>query len=879
MQKSVPELRITITPMTEGRYTVLLSGKVVFGDPDAVVDIDVTSQEFQDQLNRIKEDRSSNQLYTAFGACLFGKILPEQFQTSYELIGQSAERNVSAATLRIGLQILAPELRWLPWEVMYNRIRGEWLSTDHRTPFSRYVDSATQPAPKISLPIRVAICSAEPRDLPSVQAKAEVLRLLEILRPLTESQIAQVCTIVNTRRESLCRELERFQPHILHFVGHGAERGQVSGLLLHSANGDSDFLPTDMLCEILGRSEGLQLVVFNACESDRIAYSLAQQGIAAVGMRYAIRTAAAIPFACTLYESIASGMPLDAAVNSARFAIRLECGPDRKDWLLPVTFLPGGVAKVFDIQRPVSVVQVDSKPQGAEIFLDGKATSKTTPDTLIIEDSRSHHVFVEKKGHHIPVPQEVHGTSCSEPQQLSFMLRGANGQHRTLARTNRRRWIIACLLLAIAAWSGVLILVFEPQGWFRFPEVTSQKDTTTTREDSPKESTVENKPKNTEDVVTAIDEADAARKSALEPHNWIRIPSAEFPKGIPNDTTTIRLLRKYGLKQGTAIHSILDRTRQETQIDSFYIDRFEVTNEEYAKFLKIADADNKFSHPDEPPNKDHTPDFWSDERFNKPFQPVVGIDWFDAYAFAQWAEKRLPNEQEWEAAARGQQGLCYPWGNEYSERSYYGGVDVVSGPRPVNKLLVAREDAPVGMAGNVSEWTNSTRPQADTMIVRGGGWKYAPGDVYGIAFLPLYALRESRNDCLGFRCVKDITGENPLPPKGMIAVKGGQFKLGGEDTPVLNLLRRLKNQIDVDAVVKGNAPTLVSIRPFKMQRTEVTNKEYRAFLEYVVKHSDGQFKHPDQPPQKDHTPEFWSDSQFNKPDQPVVGVDWFDAYA
>lgn len=212
--------------------------------------------------------------------------------------------------------------------------------------------------------------------------------------------------------------------------------------------------------------------------------------------------------------------------------------------------------------------------------------------------------------------------------------------------------------------------------------------------------------------------------------------------------------------------------RYETQ--GFWIDRTEVTCAQYKKFLEdIEKYGHKWCHPNESKNKDHTP--YHTYAWALKFSwvggqpphgmddfPVVLVDWFDAYAYAKWAGKRLPTENEWEISARGQSSNEYPWGNNFSlDKCNVGEAPMAVGSFPKGATPTGILD----LAGNVCEWTSTAYdPKPSNAynfggkyglpIVKGGSWddnaKGCRSSARDNKRTPYH-----RSTTVGFRCVSD----------------------------------------------------------------------------------------------------------------------------
>jgi len=193
------------------------------------------------------------------------------------------------------------------------------------------------------------------------------------------------------------------------------------------------------------------------------------------------------------------------------------------------------------------------------------------------------------------------------------------------------------------------------------------------------------------------------------------IPITSENPVIKNNSSSVlpkRILEKMILIKGGTFtmgkdvkpnHSIFDAQypAHDESVDDFYIDRTEVTNEEFASF--VAEKGQK------------APEDWKDGKppVGKEKFPVTFVSRIDAGDFADWVSKRnqvrcqLPTEEEWEYAARsGSKDYTYPWGNEWISNRANIGTHVL---REVGTSDDETSDGKIqDMLGNVMEWTFDT---------------------------------------------------------------------------------------------------------------------------------------------------------------------------
>jgi formylglycine-generating enzyme required for sulfatase activity len=304
----------------------------------------------------------------------------------------------------------------------------------------------------------------------------------------------------------------------------------------------------------------------------------------------------------------------------------------------------------------------------------------------------------------------------------------------------------------------------------------------------------------------------SAKESAVKTvdYGMVLIPAGEFTMGSDKEANEAmwreaNALNPYGFKDKLYID---EHPAHKVNLPAYYLDKYEVTNEQYREFVLATNHSLPYVWPNIAYNLDQetlaalpighlrqvaTDNFRLDEDVSNMSQqdllaeldkiqaarnilPVTTVTWPDADAYCHWAGKRLPTEAEWEKAARGPQGFEYPWGNEWDAKKIntmsenpdapYSAV----GSYPGDKSGYGIYD----MAANVTEWVADwydAYPGAQASddnkaygkkqrVVRGGMTSSGHYDALSLLFRaskrnhlrPYSALID-----VGFRCAKDAS--------------------------------------------------------------------------------------------------------------------------
>ena len=267
----------------------------------------------------------------------------------------------------------------------------------------------------------------------------------------------------------------------------------------------------------------------------------------------------------------------------------------------------------------------------------------------------------------------------------------------------------------------------------------------------------------------AVAEVSKAAQRVVATIEWVSIPQGTFLMGSTPEAANA------AYEDAKLRSSMLDRhtfdaelPQHQVYLSAYEISRYEITNAQYRVFVEATNRPTPRGH-----NGEET---WLDETLNADTQPVVGVTWFDAQAFAEWVGGSLPTEAQWERAARGTSARTYPWGDTPPKARQHANF-ARRYNRPVSVGQFPKGESPEGiadLAGNVWEWcldehspTAYPRGSSDgskdpltlrfrdvlrARVIRGGAWDVGRAFLRSGLRFKFYPLDSTHT--IGFRVVR-----------------------------------------------------------------------------------------------------------------------------
>ena len=353
----------------------------------------------------------------------------------------------------------------------------------------------------------------------------------------------------------------------------------------------------------------------------------------------------------------------------------------------------------------------------------------------------------------------------------------------------------------------------------------------------------------------------------------------EFDEIILGEIHSFRYIKSFN-------HVFQKGSRNRVVSRPFYMDRCEVTQNDFrvfANWIKLHDewAGGRTA-PGQPDNWTYTSDTQQHSISGKLSAPISGVTYFDAFTYCRVAGGRLPEAQEWIAAASGPEQRLYPWGNSFQ----------LDGLPYLDPMLNAAQKCgthqgnatPQGildLAGNnVSEWASNPESPLEPFIMGGNAYNQ-PRSIYHLNALHRFAPPVYRSPYVGFRCVYDHPARRTPWNKNIdsVAVPAGHYAVGiPEDARIPKFLfNAAPEQISIIEEFFRQPPDEMPETELDVMRTEVTRRQYQRFLD----DSFVRLKiYADRNEPEGHSyrpPDF--DRQLEDIDLPVTNVDWWSAYA
>ena len=357
------ELRFEITRRTDQSFQLTLSSTAL---PSHIVTSTffppLTAKEIEaelsavpntlDEFQRSSQRASPRDAMKRLGESLFVSLLEghpgKLYQQTLDIAASTSQG------LRIKLSVDDPELDALPWEFLYDPMRGDFLALSANSPVLRTRPSPRLIDPIIEPPLRILVVTSE---VVPVDADAEVQRI-EALKD--KGAVFETIVLKQTNLTNFFDAIRHEQFHVLHIIAGGRTEYKLQGsepylaselsFVGNSPNSPPVFVEAKQLRYLCADKKDLRFICLSADKTDQMASQLAAVCPAVIGWRGANSTSAYVSFSDGLYSSLLLGLPLEIAMTEARQRVDLD-QPGGKEWGMPVCYLQAPHGAFFPNSR------------------------------------------------------------------------------------------------------------------------------------------------------------------------------------------------------------------------------------------------------------------------------------------------------------------------------------------------------------------------------------------------------------------------------------------------------------------------------------------------------------------------------------------------
>ena len=317
---------------------------------------DADEPEFANLYKYLEAQVADRNDITTLGKKMYSLLFPPQVQNLYTQLETKMQAEDRGVRIRLNIASTRPQdntfssLIHLPWEYCYNSTHQRFMGTARTSPIVRYVPRPFTPESlATSDKLRILLVLSNPTDVTPLNVEKEE----QIMRDALGDKIGDTIeleVLKNVTQLRLYRKVNDFDPHVIHFVGHGTYEDGEGALIIETDEQTQRKLTAQQFSDLV---EGLSVraVVLNACDTSAAdagakAFNSTAVGLvyaripAVISMQFRVPDNIALQFTDTLYWHIAKGTPIDQAVSEMRKQVSLGSTPEENVlWGVPTLYM------------------------------------------------------------------------------------------------------------------------------------------------------------------------------------------------------------------------------------------------------------------------------------------------------------------------------------------------------------------------------------------------------------------------------------------------------------------------------------------------------------------------------------------------------------